>query len=135
MPFSRRRVPVLLLFVVWICVLGAPAAARASNHLVSVSRLHQAAQASARQRQTQLTQVEKFFSSPLARRAFKKAHLNPVEIQKAIPTLSHQQLARLAAETQKIQNNFAAGALTNQQITYILIALGAALLVTIIFVS
>ena len=38
---------------------------------------------------------------------------------------------KLAAQTRQIQNDFAAGALTNQQITYILIALGTAVIVLI----
>ncbi len=135
MPLFVRRDHVSLLAVLLGLILGAPLAFGASSHLVSVRALHQAAESSARQRQAQLAQVQKFFSSKLARTAFKKAYLNPVEIQKAIPTLSQAELSRLSAETQKIQSNFAAGALNNQQITYILIALGVALLVTIIFVS
>ncbi len=135
MPLFVRRDHVSLLAVLLGLILGAPLAFGASSHLVSVRALHQAAESSARQRQAQLAQVQKFFSSKLARTAFEKAHLNPVEIQKAIPTLSQAELSRLSAETQKIQSNFAAGALNNQQITYILIALGVALLVTIIFVS
>lgn len=129
----RGVVPFLIALISFALV--APAPCSAASHLVTRKQLQQAAQTSARRRQAQIAQVEKFFSSKLARQAFRKAHLNAVEIQKAIPTLSPNELARLAARTREVQNNFAAGALSNQQITYILIALGAALLVTIIFVS
>jgi len=44
-------------------------------------------------------------------------------------------LARLASQTDKVQRDIAAGALTNTQITYIIIALATALLVTLIFVA
>jgi len=43
--------------------------------------------------------------------------------------------ARLAARTEKVRKDFAAGALTNQQITYIIIALATALIVVIIVVA
>jgi CBS domain containing-hemolysin-like protein len=135
MPLIVRRVSILFLVALFGPVFTGSVAYCASSHLVSIRQLRHAAESSASQRQAQIAQVEKFFSSQLARSAFKKAHLNPVEIQRAIPTLSHGELARLAAQTQKVHNDFAAGSLTNQQITYILIALGAALLVTIIFVS
>ena len=46
-----------------------------------------------------------------------------------------EELARLAARTDKVQRDMAAGALTNQQITYILIALGTAVLVLILVKS
>jgi len=49
--------------------------------------------------------------------------------------LSDEELARLAARTEKVRKDFAAGALTNQQITYIIIALATALIVVIIVVA
>jgi hypothetical protein len=49
-----------------------------------------------------------------------------------VATLSPEELARLATKTNQIQTDFAAGALTNQQLTYIVIALGTAVLVLLI---
>jgi hypothetical protein len=46
--------------------------------------------------------------------------------------MSPEELARLAEKTNQIQNDFAAGSLTNQQLTYIVIALGTAVLVLLI---
>jgi len=51
---------------------------------------------------------------------------------KCVSTLSADELANLAARTRKIQNDFAAGALNNEQLTYIVIAIGTALLVILI---
>ena len=53
-------------------------------------------------------------------------------MNKAIATLSPDELARLSARTTEIQNDFAAGALTNEQLTYIVIALATAVIVLII---
>lgn len=112
-------------------VLQSPSLRAADNHVVSPAELQQATVSAARTRQQNVARVEKFLSSTRARKALKSAHLDPIQIKKAVPTLSNQELARLASRADKAQKDFAAGALTNQQITYILIALGAAVIVLI----
>ena len=115
-----------LTFAFQSSLLAAP-----QNHVVSPSELQQATASAARTRQQNVTKVEKFFSSEQASKALKSAHIDPVQVKQAVPTLSDQELARLASRADKAQKDFAAGALTNQQITYILIALGAAVIVLI----
>ena len=105
--------------------------AASQNHVVSSSELQQATASVACTRQQNITKVENLFSSESAEKALKSAHLDPVQIKKAVPSLSDQELARLASRADKAQKDFAAGALTNQQITYILIALGTAIIVLI----
>ena len=112
--------------------LQGPLLAAAENHVVSPAELQQATASAGRARQQNIDKVEKFFSSEQAEKALKSAHLDPVQIKKAVPTLSDQELARLASRADKAQKDFAAGALTNQQITYILIALGTAVIVLIL---
>ena len=112
-------------------LLQAPSLLAAQSHVVSPADLHQATFSAAHTRQQNVVKVEKFFSTPQSRAALKSAHLDPVQIKKAVPSLSDQELARLASRAGKAQKDFAAGALTNQQITYILIALGAAVIVLI----
>jgi hypothetical protein len=118
-----------------VCALGfllqSPSLLAAQSHVVSPAELQQATLSVARTRQQNLVKVEKFLSSRRADQALKSAHLDPVQIKKAVPSLSDQELARLASRADKAQKNFAAGALTNQQITYILIAVGAAVIVLI----
>jgi hypothetical protein len=105
--------------------------AAAQNHVVSPAELQQATASTARTRQQNIAKVEKFFSSEQSEKALRSAHLNPVQIKNAVPSLSDQELARLASRADKAQKDFAAGALNNQQITYILIAIGAAVIVLI----
>ncbi len=112
-------------------LLQAPSLLAAQNHVVSPSELQQVTLSASRTRQQNINKVEKLFSSEQAEKALKSAHLNPIQIKKAVPSLSDQELARLASRADKAQNDFAAGALTNQQITYILIAIGAAVIVLI----
>lgn len=103
----------------------------AQKHVISPAELQQTALSAAQARQNNIAKVEDFFSSRQAQKALKSAHLDTVQIKQAIPTLSNQELAQLASKTGKAEKNFAAGALTNQQITYILIALGTAIVVII----
>jgi len=79
--------------------------------------------------------VQEFFSEERVKKALKTTRMDPQKIQKAVPSLSDEELARLASQTDKVQRDVAAGALTNTQITYIIIALATALLVTLIFVA
>lgn len=112
-------------------LLQTPLLAAAQNHIVPPAELQQATASAARVRQQNIDKVEKFFSSEQAEKALKSARLDAVQVKKAVPTLSNQELARLASRADKAQKDFAAGALTNQQITYILIAIGAAVIVLI----
>jgi hypothetical protein len=93
--------------------------------------LKQALVQSAETRKENLAQVRSFFSTDMAQKAFATAKLDSGRIDKAVATLDANELAKLAAQTRQVQNDFAAGALTNQQITYILIALGTAIVVLI----
>ena len=131
MRFSLCRMLVTSLVFAVGFSLQTPLLAAAQNHVVSPAELQQATASVARARQQNITKVEKFFSSEQAEKTLKSAQLDPVQIKKAVPSLSDQELARLASRADKAQKDFAAGALTNQQITYILIALGAAVLVLI----
>ncbi len=113
----------------------AVAQASGQDHVVPLKDLQQEVISTQNARESHLNQVHKFFSSPVARKALKKAQIEPSRIDKAVSQLNDEELARLASRTEALQNDFRAGALTNQEITYILIAVGTALLVTIIFVA
>ena len=99
---------------------------------VTTDELRQAVVAAAETRQKNLDQVRSFFAGKEARAALKAGKVDYVKVEKAVVTLSADDLARLADRTSQIQNDFAAGALTNQQLTYIVIALGTAVLVLLI---
>ncbi|MGH9356167.1 MAG: hypothetical protein ACRD10_08570 [Terriglobia bacterium] len=111
--------------------LASPAAAE--DHVVSASQLRQTVTNAAAVRQKNIAQVDQFFSSKPAAKALRKGGFNLRQVQEAVPSLSDQELARLASETSKVQNDFAAGALSNEYLTYIVIAIAAALIVVLIF--
>ncbi len=113
-------------------LLGIPVLPAAQDHVVSPAELRQAAATEARVRQENLAQVNSFLSSKPVEKALNSARLDPVQVRKAIPTLNNEELAKLASQSAKAQKDFAAGALTNEQLTYVAIALAAAVLVIVL---
>ena len=121
-------------FVVLTLILSLviPQLVAAQAPLVSPSELHQAITSAAQTRQKNLDEVRAFFSGERNRAALKAGKVDYQKVDKAIATLSPDELTRLAARTHQVQQDFAAGALTNQELTYIVIALGTAVLVLIL---
>jgi hypothetical protein len=128
---SRFRPLVITLILFTLAVLPL-ISQTTSDHIVPAPDLHQAVRAAAQARQDHLTRLDKFFSSEPARKAFETVKLDPAKVSQALAFLNDDELARLAAQSEKIQHDVAAGALTNQQITYILIALGTAVIILVI---
>ena len=123
---------VRFLVVTLISALWIPQFVAAQTPTVSASELQQAVTAAAQTRQKDLDDIRSFFASQNVRAALKSGKIDYRKVDKAVATLSPEELARLAGKTNQIQNDFAAGALTNQQLTYIVIALGTAVLVLLI---
>jgi hypothetical protein len=114
-----------------VCLTTLPLHA-AQGQVVSPSELREAVRNAAAAKQKNLDQVQSFFADAKVQAALAKGGMNADRVQKAVSTLNADELARLAARTSQIQNDFAAGALSNQDLTYIVIALAAAVLVLII---
>ena len=110
----------------------APQLVNADDHVVQAGALHQAVMDAAQARQDRIETLEKFFSSETARKALRIGALDPKKIEGAVTLLGDEELARLSAQAEKIQTDLAAGALSNQEITYIIIALATAVLILVI---
>jgi hypothetical protein len=61
--------------------------------------------------------------------------VNATKVEKAIPLLNDEELSRLASQCRQVENDISAGALSNQEITYILIALATAVIILVIVVA
>ena len=115
-----------------VFALVIPQIARSQPQIVSPSEMRQAIERSAEIRQKNLAQVRSFFSSEPAKAALKSARIDYQKVQRAVSTLTADELTRLAARTHTIQKDYAAGALSNQELTYIVIALAAAVVVLVV---
>jgi hypothetical protein len=102
------------------------------THIVPPSELHASVIAEGGKRQELRSRLERFFTGESAEKALQTAHLNGSQVRNAIALLDDQDLARLAARAEKASSDFAGGALNNQELTYIIIALGTAVLILII---
>ena len=117
-------------------VLLAPAfSLRAADHLVAPADLHQAIIESAENRAANLKKVQGFFASDTVRTKLAVTGFDVKKVEKALPQLGNEELQRLASQTQKIEADISAGALSNQQITYIIIALATAVIILVIVVA
>jgi hypothetical protein len=102
------------------------------THVVPLSELHSAVVAAGQRRQQNISRLERFFTGDSAESALQSARLHGTQVRSAIAMLNDQELARLAARAEKANSDFAAGSLTNQELTYIVIALGTAVLILVI---
>jgi hypothetical protein len=104
----------------------------AEEHVVSSADLHKQLVTAAKARQENLKKVQDLFASPAAKDSLKSAQIDAKRIETGVASLSDAELARLATQADKIQKDIAAGALSNQEVTYILIALATAVIILII---
>jgi len=126
-PMSRVR----LISVLTLTFL-APGAVLAQGELVTPSELRDAVRKASEQKQKNLEQVRSFFANSQVRDALAKGGIQYDRVQKALPSLDAETIAKLASQTSRLQNDFAAGALTNQELTYIVIALASAVIVVVL---
>jgi hypothetical protein len=108
------------------------AATPAQDHLVSPQAMQKQMADSAALREKNIETVRSFLSSPVADRAMRDAHYSPEQVKNAIPSLSDQELASLAARSNDAQQKFAAGALTRPELALIVIAFVVLIVVIIV---
>jgi hypothetical protein len=106
--------------------------ARAQDHVVPQSDLQKAVSQAAKTRQAQEAKIDAFLGTPRARRALASADIDYKTVEKGLPLLSDREVAELSARSEKAQSQFAAGALSNQDLTYIVIALATAVIILVI---
>ena len=133
--FFAAILPAFAMILLPAAAQAAATQTKAPQHAVSVADLQKDIAASAATRQANEAKIQKFLSTPQARDAMKKAGVNYEVVKQAVPQLSSDELASLAARATKAQQQFDAGALTNQQLTYIIIALATAVIIIVIFTA
>lgn len=124
--------PIRVLTAAALAIVISPAVSpQAPQHVVSPFELQQAGRQASNARQQNLETVRDFLGSLQAQRALESAHMNPVEVQKAIAGLDDQDLAQLASRTTNAHNEFSAGVLSNEDLLIIIIAVAALILIIV----
>ena len=109
-----------------------PNALLSQDHVVSTAELRRALELRAEQRHNDAKTVREFFSADNVKKTLNASHLDAQKIEKAVSTLDDEELSKLAGRVQVTQKEMVGGALTNEQLTYIVIALAAAVLVLVL---
>ncbi|MBZ5533605.1 MAG: hypothetical protein LAO20_19420 [Acidobacteriia bacterium] len=130
MQFDLRQSARMVIALVLVTLFLVPTDLVAQRHVVSPADLQKEVLAASQARQHNLDTVRQFLSSPVAEKAIKSAKMDPQQVRTAAATLNDQELAKLAAQADKAQADFAAGKLSDRDL--ILIILGIAVVVLII---
>jgi hypothetical protein len=120
-----------LVTCILVAIFAVPPSLLAQSHLVSPADLQKELVASTQVRQHNVETVSQFLSSEKAENALKSAHINPVQVQTAVATLSDQELAQLASKVDKAQADFAGGRLEDRDLLIIIVAIAALVLLIV----
>jgi len=110
----------------------APMGLSAADHVVPAEALTQQLEADSARRAANEQSLRELFQSESARKTLNAAGLDAEQVTTSVAALGDEDLSRLAERARAFQSDVAAGALNNQQITYILIALGTAVIILVI---
>ena len=105
--------------------------AQTQTHVVTPADLHKELISATQMRQKNLEKATELFSSDDARKALKSAGMDPARVKAAVSTMSDSELAQLASRADKLQNDFAAGQLSNRDLLLILVGLAIVILIIV----
>jgi hypothetical protein len=129
MSFCLRH-PVKMLSCVLIMLFAVTPNLSAQTHVVSLADIHKEILNATQTRQQNLEKMTQFLASEAAQRALTSAPIDAAQVHTAVSTLSDAELAQLATRMDKVQDDFAAGRLTDRDL--MLILLGVLVLILII---
>lgn len=127
-----RAVLPALLVVLMAYPAGILAQTTTSEHIVSSQHLQQQLESSSATRAKNVQMLTQFMSTPTAEKAMRDAKIDPVQVQKAIPTLSDSELANLSSRATDAQQKFSAGLLGIGTLTLIIVILAIIIIVAIV---
>lgn len=103
----------------------------AQTHVVSQADIHKELVNTAQTRQRNLEKTRNLFSTDETRKAMEAAQISPVKVDTAISTLSDEELARLASRADKLDQDFAAGRISNRDLLIIILGIAALVLIIV----
>jgi len=118
----RTLLPFLFLLSASVLLIS-PRPALAQDHVVPAADFQKDAAAASAARQKQVEQVDNFISSPEGQQALKSSHIDYQQVKNGVAQLSDEDLARLSAQSEKAQKDFAAGNISDRDLILILVAL------------
>ncbi len=103
----------------------------AQSHVVSQADIHNELVNAAQARRKNLEKTRSLFSSDETRKALEAARISPEKIDAAVSLLSDDELARLASRADKLDQDFAAGRLSDRDLLIVILGLAALVLIIV----
>src|SRR5262245_41781951 len=103
----------------------------AQTHVVSQADIHKKLGNTGQTRQKNLEKARRLFSSDETRKAMEAAQISPEKVDAAVSTLSDEELARLASRADKLDQDFAAGRLSDRDLLIVILGLAALVLIIV----
>ncbi len=128
-PFVRTTIACVLAIVFSLGLV--PTQVFAQSHVVSPADLQKELVTASQARQQNLDAVQQFLSTPTAEKAMKSAQIDPQQVKTAVSTLDDQELAQIAARANRAQADFAAGALGERDLIWIILAIAVLILIIV----
>jgi hypothetical protein len=102
-----------------------------AQQVVSPTDIHKELVNATEARTRNREKVRELFSSKEAQKALKGAGMDPGRVRNAVAMLDDAELARLAARSDKLREDFAAGAFSDRELIIILVVIAVIILVIV----
>jgi hypothetical protein len=133
MLLSLRQLLSVVLMTALAAVPSLAQPADDGDHLVSRPDLHRAARGAVQARQDSVAQIEKFLLTGPARQAMSALHVDSGQVTHKLSSLTDDELARLAAQSEKIQSDIAAGDVTKKTLLkYVIVGAAAVVVIALV---
>ncbi len=124
---SIRLMALSFLFIVFVL----PSSMLAQSHVVSQKEIHKELIDATQTRQKNQEKVGRLMATDEAVKAMESAGMSPEKISGAISTLNDAELARLAARADKLEEDFAAGRLSDRDLLFVVLGIAALILIIV----
>jgi len=102
-----------------------------AQHVVRPADIHKELVKATERRTQNREKVQELFSSKEAQNALKGAGMDPGRVRNAVAMLNDAELAQLAARSDKLREDFAAGAFSNRELLIIIVVVAVIILVLV----
>jgi hypothetical protein len=131
MRFNLRDSVGLLVSGLLVTSFAVPPSLRAQQHVVRPTDIQKELVNATETRRQNRDKVRELFSSKRAQKALKRAGMDPAQVKAGVATLSDAELAQLAARSDKLREDFAAGRLSDRDLLIILVGIAVIILIIV----
>ena len=125
------RLPVGLLVTGFVVISFAIPPSLRAQHVVSPTDIHKELVTATEARTRNREKVSELFASKAAEKALKGAGMDAGQVKTAVATLSDAELAQLAARSDKLRDDFAAGKISNRDLLIIIVVIAVIILIVV----